>query len=201
MAGGTPPFMHRPRPPPHASAGLPVALIRKACRRSTMARGAPPPKARVCFPPVCPRGKAASAAAVHANVAAILEANGNDFDVARENDLGPAMLDRLSLNEQRIEAMAKGLEEISALPDPVGRELARWTRPNGLNIARVTTPIGVLAIIYESRPNVTADAGVLCLKSGNAVILRGGSESMHSSAAIHAALVEGLRKARLPEAA
>ena len=97
--------------------------------------------------------------------------------------------------------MAQGVAEVAALPDPVGRELARWTRPNGLDIARVATPIGVLAIIYESRPNVTADAGALCLKSGNAAILRGGSESAHSSAAIHAALIEGLRQANLPEAA
>ena len=97
--------------------------------------------------------------------------------------------------------MAKGLEDIATLPDPVGRELARWKRPNGLDIARVSTPIGVIGIIYESRPNVTADAGALCLKSGNAVILRGGSESLRSSTAIHAALVEGLREAGLPETA
>ena len=97
--------------------------------------------------------------------------------------------------------MAKGLEDIAALPDPVGRELARWQRPNGLDIARIATPIGVIGIIYESRPNVTADAGALCLKSGSAVILRGGSESTRSSAAIHAALVDGLREAGLPETA
>jgi glutamate-5-semialdehyde dehydrogenase len=111
------------------------------------------------------------------------------------------MLDRLALDEKRIEAMAKGVEDVAALPDPVGRELIRWTRPNGLDISRVATPIGVIGIIYESRPNVTADAGALALKSGNVSILRGGSESAHSSAAIHAALLEGLRAAGLPEAA
>ncbi len=97
--------------------------------------------------------------------------------------------------------MAKGVEDVAALPDPVGRELARWTRPNGLDISRVATPIGVIGIIYESRPNVTADAGALALKSGNVSILRGGSESAQSSAAIHAALLEGLREANLPQVA
>ncbi len=120
------------------------------------------------------------------------------MDAARAAGLAPAMLDRLQLNEARVEAMARGLEEIAALPDPVGRELARWTRPNGLDIARIATPIGVIGVIYESRPNVTADAGALCLKSGNAAILRGGSDSRHSSAAIHAALIEGLDAAGLP---
>ena len=108
------------------------------------------------------------------------------------------MRDRLALDSDRIEAIAKGLEDIAALPDPVGRELARWTRPNGLDIQRISTPIGVVGIIYESRPNVTADAGALCLKSGNVVILRGGSESLRSSIAIHAALQEGLAEAGLP---
>ncbi len=112
------------------------------------------------------------------------------------------MLDRLALNDARIEAMAKGVEDVAALPDPVGRELARWTRPNGLDIARVATPIGVIGIIYESRPNVTADAGALALKSGNVAILRGGSEFVaFAPAAIHAAMAEGLRAAGLPEAA
>ena len=110
-------------------------------------------------------------------------------------------MDRLKLDAKRVEAMAQGVEEVAALPDPVGRELARWKRPNGLDIARVSTPIGVIGIIYESRPNVTADAGALCLKSGNVAILRGGSESLHSSRAIHAALVEGLQAADLPAAA
>src|SRR5512142_1700847 len=108
------------------------------------------------------------------------------------------MLDRLMLDAGRIEAMAKGIEEIAALPDPVGRVLARWTRPNGLDIARVATPIGVIGIIYESRPNVTADAAALCLKSGNAVILRGGKEAMNSSAAIVEILAEAAAEAGLP---
>ena len=141
----------------------------------------------------------AAAKAIRANAASILAANAEDLKAAR--DLTPALRDRLVLDDNRIEAMAKGLEAIAALPDPVGRELARWQRPNGLDIARVATPIGVIGIIYESRPNVTADAGALCLKSGNAVILRGGSESVRSSAAIHKALVEGLHAAGLPDAA
>ncbi len=111
------------------------------------------------------------------------------------------MQDRLALNDARIEAMAKGVEEVAAQPDPNGRELKRWTRPNGLDIARVSTPIGVIGIIYESRPNVTADAGAIALKAGNVAILRGGSDSIHSSVAIHAAMVEGLKAAGLPEAA
>jgi glutamate-5-semialdehyde dehydrogenase len=111
------------------------------------------------------------------------------------------MRDRLLLDEKRIEAMAKGLEEVAALPDPVGAVMAEWTRPNGLRIARVLVPLGVVGIIYESRPNVTADAGGLSLKSGNAAILRGGSESFHSSRAIVAALGDGLRAGELPEAA
>jgi glutamate-5-semialdehyde dehydrogenase len=119
---------------------------------------------------------------------------------AEERDLSAAMLDRLRLDPARIEAMARGLDDIAALPDPVGRRLAEWARPNGLRIARVSVPLGVIGIIYESRPNVTADAGALCLKSGNAVILRGGSESLHSSTAIHACLAAGLKEAGLPEA-
>ena len=116
-------------------------------------------------------------------------------------DLTAAMIDRLTLDDKRIEAMARGVEEVAELPDPVGRVLATFARPNGLVIERVATPLGVVGVIYESRPNVTADAGALCLKSGNAVVLRGGSDSFHSSAAIHACLVAGLREAGLPEAA
>jgi glutamate-5-semialdehyde dehydrogenase len=138
-----------------------------------------------------------AAAAIRKHAREILAANTEDLAGAAALTLR----DRLLLDETRVEAMAKGIEDIAALPDPVGRELARWQRPNGLDIARVATPIGVIGIIYESRPNVTADAGALCLKSGNAVILRGGSESRASSAAIHAAILEGLRAARLPEAA
>ncbi len=131
----------------------------------------------------------------------ILSANARDLAEGRAKGLTPALLDRLALNEARIEAVARGLEEVAALPDPVGRVLATFTRPNGLVIERVATPLGVVGVIYESRPNVTADAGALCLKSGNAVVLRGGSDSFHSSAAIHACLVDELREAGLPEAA
>ncbi len=131
----------------------------------------------------------------------VLAANARDLNEGRDKGLGSSFIDRLTLNEARIEAIARGLEEVAALPDPVGRVLATFTRPNGLRIERVATPLGVIGVIYESRPNVTADAGALCLKSGNAVILRGGSDSFHSSAAIHACLVAGLKEAGLPEAA
>jgi glutamate-5-semialdehyde dehydrogenase len=130
----------------------------------------------------------------------ILAANASDMEAARAAGLGAAMLDRLRLDASRIEAMASGVEQIAALADPVGTVAAEWTRPNGLRIQRVRVPLGVIGIIYESRPNVTCDAGALCLKSGNAAILRGGSESHHSSTAIHACLLDGLRAARLPEA-
>ena len=143
----------------------------------------------------------AAAKALRARMKEILTANAEDLAKAKANGLSVSMLDRLALDEKRIEAMAKGVEDVAALPDPVGRELSRWTRPNGLDISRIATPIGVIGIIYESRPNVTADAGALALKAGNVSILRGGSESAHSSAAIHAALLEGLREAGLPEAA
>ena len=131
----------------------------------------------------------------------ILTANAKDMTAARETALSAAMLDRLELTPARIEAMAQGLEAIAGFPDPIGQVLAEWDRPNGLNIARVRVPLGVIGVIYESRPNVTADAGGLCLKAGNAVILRGGKESFHSSHAIHACLVDGLKAAGLPEAA
>jgi len=143
----------------------------------------------------------AAADAIRAHAAAILAANAKDMNEAASARLTPALLDRLLLDDKRIAAMAKGIEDVAALPDPVGRELARWTMPNGLDIQRIATPIGVIAMIYESRPNVTADAGALALKAGNVAILRGGSESARSSAAIHAAMVEGLRAAGLPEAA
>ncbi len=141
------------------------------------------------------------AAALRARRAELLAANQRDMDAARAKGLSGAMLDRLALDDGRVEAMARGVEEIAALPDPVGTTMAQWTRPNGLDIARVRVPLGVVGIIYESRPNVTCDAGALCLKSGNAAILRGGSESVHSSRAIHACLVEGLLAAGLPAAA
>ncbi len=129
---------------------------------------------------------------------AILAANALDVEAARASGATPAALDRLTLDPKRIEAMARGVEEIADLPDPVGRVLAVFERPNGLRIERVTTPLGVIGVIYESRPNVTADAGALCLKSGNATILRGGSDSLRSSAVIHRCLVAGLEAAGLP---
>ncbi len=133
--------------------------------------------------------------------AEVLAANEKDMAFGRDKDLSPAMLDRLLLTEARIEGICDGLRAVAAQDDPVGKVIDAWERPNGLKIERVRTPLGVVGVIYESRPNVTADAGALCLKSGNAVILRGGSESFHSSRAIHAALQEGLRAAGLPEAA
>lgn len=143
----------------------------------------------------------AAAQEIRAQRAAILAANQIDMQQAKERGLTAAMLDRLALDDKRIEDMARGVEEVAALQDPIGTVIAEWTRPNGMRIQRVRVPLGVVGIIYESRPNVTADAGALCLKSGNAVILRGGSESAHSSRAIHACLVAGLRSAGLPEGA
>jgi glutamate-5-semialdehyde dehydrogenase len=144
---------------------------------------------------------AAAAAEIRKQRTAILAANSIDLQAARERALSDAMMDRLALDEQRVETMSAGVEEVAALADPIGVVIAAWTRPNGLRIERVRVPLGVIGIIYESRPNVTADAGALCLKSGNAVILRGGSESANSSRAIHACLVAGLRAAGLPETA
>jgi glutamate-5-semialdehyde dehydrogenase len=142
----------------------------------------------------------AAAKALRAATPKILAANAQDIDAAKAAGRPAAFVDRLLLDEKRINAIAVGLEEIATLPDPVGTVLAEWTRPNGLKFQRVRVPLGTIGIIYESRPNVTADAGALALKAGNAAILRGGSESHHSSVAIHACLVEGLRAAGLPEA-
>ena len=142
----------------------------------------------------------AAAMAMRANVDDILNANAEDVADAVKNGLAPAMIDRLTLDVKRVEAIARALEDIAALPDPVGTKIAEWDRPNGLHIERVRTPLGVIGIIYESRPNVTADAGALCLKSGNAAILRGGSEALRSSKAIHASLIEGIVASNLPEA-
>jgi glutamate-5-semialdehyde dehydrogenase len=139
------------------------------------------------------------AAAVRSQANEILAANADDLAEARRAGIGAALLDRLALDPKRLEAVATGLEDIALLPDPVGRTLAEWTRPNGLRISRVSVPLGVIGIIYESRPNVTADAGGLAIKSGNAAILRGGSESFHSSRALVAALRQGLAAAGLPE--
>lgn len=144
---------------------------------------------------------AAAAAALRARTTDILAANAKDVAAAKQAGRPDSFVDRLLLDAKRVEGIAKSLEEIAALDDPVGTQLAEWQRPNGLKIARVRVPIGVIGIIYESRPNVTADAGALALKAGNAAILRGGSESHHSSTAIHACLVEGLKAAGLPETA
>ncbi|KAB2542094.1 gamma-glutamyl phosphate reductase [Salipiger aestuarii] len=141
----------------------------------------------------------AAADAVRAHRAEILEANARDLAFGRDKGLSDAMMDRLTLSEARIASIEDSLRAIAAQADPVGEVVAEWDRPNGLHIKRVRTPLGVVGVIYESRPNVTADAGALCLKAGNAVILRGGSESFHSSRAIHDCLVEGLRAAGLPE--
>jgi glutamate-5-semialdehyde dehydrogenase len=139
-----------------------------------------------------------AAAAIRARRSEILEANARDMAAAQDASLGGPLLDRLRLDEKRVEAIARSIEEIVELPDPVGTVAAEWDRPNGLHIQRVRVPLGVIGIIYESRPNVTADAGSLCLKSGNAVILRGGSESRLSNAAIHACLLDGLSAVGLP---
>ncbi len=143
----------------------------------------------------------AAADAIWDNRADILEANERDMAYGRDKGLTAAMLDRLMLDEGRIKAMADGLRTVAKQKDPVGDVIAEWDMPSGLNIKRVRTPLGVIGVIYESRPNVTADAGALCLKAGNAVILRGGSESFHSSAAIHTCLVQGLKAAGLPAGA
>ncbi len=142
-----------------------------------------------------------AAEALRARCAQVLEANGQDVADAERDGTSAAFIDRLRLSADRVEAMAAGLEDVARLPDPVGTEIARWQRPNGLDIARVRVPIGVIGIIYESRPNVTADAGSLCLKAGNAAILRGGRESFHSAREITACLAEGLAAAGLAPAA
>ena len=147
------------------------------------------------------RKNAALTAAAHAvrlRSGEILAANERDMSAARAAKLSGALLDRLQLDEKRVVSIARSIDEVVMLPDPIGTVIAGWDRPNGLNIQRVRVPLGVIGIIYESRPNVTADAGALCLKSGNAVILRGGSESRYSNAAIHACLVDGMRAAELP---
>ncbi len=141
----------------------------------------------------------AAADAMDKNHAKILTANAADMKTSRENGLSKPMLDRLKLDDERIDAIIESLRAIAALEDPVGSIIAEWDRPNGLHIERVRTPIGIIGVIFESRPNVTADAGALCLKSGNAVILRGGSDSYNSSRAIHDCLVEGLKSAGLDE--
>jgi glutamate-5-semialdehyde dehydrogenase len=153
----------------------------------------------VALAPASKKNAALLAMAKHIRAAAndILSANAQDLEAAKSKDLKSSFVDRLTLNPSRLEAMAKGLEEIAELADPVGRVLDKWTRPNGMEISRVAVPLGVIGIIYESRPNVTADAGGLCLKSGNAAILRGGSDGFHSSKAIITCLQAGLEDAGL----
>ncbi|MBN9580920.1 MAG: glutamate-5-semialdehyde dehydrogenase [Afipia sp.] len=143
----------------------------------------------------------AMADAIRAHAPAILAANAEDVAEAKTNGASSAFVDRLALTEARVQAMADGIDVVRAIPDPVGKITESWTRPNGMTIERVRVPLGVIGVIFESRPNVAADAGALCLKSGNAVILRGGSDSFRSCRAIHACLVEGLRNAGLPEQA
>ena len=164
--------------------------------------------ARAAQAPLAAATAAAKNSALHAaarelrqQASDILTANAHDLSAARAKNLSAALLDRLTLDATRLDGIARGLEDIAALPDPIGTVMAQWIRPNGLRIERVRVPLGVVGIIYESRPNVTADAGALCLKSGNPVILRGGSESQHSSRALHECLLSGLRAAGLPETA
>lgn len=176
--------------PPDAAQALEIAAC--AARAATSALAAAPRAVK-------DQALLLAAAALREHQAQIIAANAED--IAAAPGLSPALRDRLLLNPARVEAMAKGLEEVAALPDPVGRVLAEWKRPNGLRLQRVAQPLGVIGMIFESRPNVTADAAALCLKSGNAVILRGGSESLRGASAIHACMVEGLRLAGLPEAA
>ncbi|KAA3510638.1 glutamate-5-semialdehyde dehydrogenase [Agrobacterium rosae] len=145
------------------------------------------------------RALLAMASAIEAATGKILDANAKDMVAAESAGVAASFIDRLKLDDARIASIAEGIRSVAALADPVGEVIAAWDRPNGLKIERVRTPLGVIGVIYESRPNVTADAGALCLKAGNAVILRGGSDSQYSSRAIHACLVEGLKIAGLPE--
>nr|WP_146806940.1 glutamate-5-semialdehyde dehydrogenase [Acetobacter cibinongensis] len=172
-----------------ASAPGPMTALAKRARLAARTLATSPTSAR-------DRALWAAAAALREASDTILEANAKDLAASTAKD---AFRDRLTLTPERIEAIARGLEDMADLPDPVGRVLEEWTRPNGLRIRRVATPVGVIGVIYESRPNVGADAAGLCIKSGNAVLLRGGSESLHSARAIHAAMQAGLRAADLPE--
>lgn len=172
----------------------PAALIAEMGQRARAAA------ARIARLPTSHKCKALMIAAgvVRNSAAEILAANAEDLEDGRANGLSPAMLDRLALNPERLEAMAAGIEAVAQLRDPVGMVIDETVRPNGLKLSRVRVPLGVVGIIYESRPNVTADAAALCLKSGNAVILRGGSEASRSNRAIHAALCAGLAEADIP---
>jgi glutamate-5-semialdehyde dehydrogenase len=174
-----------------ASLDRTMTAIGRAARKAAQTLALSPGESRA-------RALREAAAALRDGEAALLAANARDMEEAEGRGLTPALLDRLKLDAKRIEGMAAGLEEVASLPDPVGQVAAAWTRPNGLLIQRVRVPLGVIGIVYESRPNVTADAGGLCLKSGNAAILRGGSESFHSSTAIVECLRRGMIRAWLP---
>ena len=172
---------------------LMMELAASACRAARVLAIAPTEQKNAAL--------AAMAEAIRANASAILAANAEDVEEAKAAGSSTAFVDRLALNEARINAMAAGIEVVRDIADPVGKVMESWTRPNGMTIERVRVPLGVIGVIFESRPNVAADAGALCLKSGNAVILRGGSDSFRSCGAIHRCLVEGLRKVGLPEEA
>jgi glutamate-5-semialdehyde dehydrogenase len=182
----------------NAKSGASIALLMEGIGRAARAAAA-----RLAETPAAAKTAAleAAAEALAAARADILAANARDLEAARKSGMGKAMLDRLMLDDGRVAAMAKGIAAVAALPDPVGEVIADWTRPNGLRIQRVRVPIGVIGVIFESRPNVAADAGALCLKAGNACILRGGSDSLQSVGAIVAALRRGLARAKVPEAA
>ena len=185
--------MTKTAPPPVDAADLEQDMLAMGRRARAAAR-----QLALASPEARTRAISGMAKALRARAADVLKANAADQDAAREKGMDPAMLDRLGLDADRLEGVARALDSIAAIPDPVGAETARWTPENGLDIARVRTPIGVLAIIYESRPNVTADAAALAVRAGNAVILRGGSECLRSNLAIHGALMEGLSAAGLP---
>ncbi|MEX0643762.1 MAG: aldehyde dehydrogenase family protein, partial [Parvularculaceae bacterium] len=141
----------------------------------------------------------AAAENIRASAPAILAANTEDVETAQDDHLSKAMIDRLRLDDARLQSIVDGLRAVAALPDPVGKKIAEWTRPNGLSFERVRTPIGVIAIIYESRPNVTIDAAALCLKAGNAAILRGGSEALRTSTSLFRCFADALKASGLPE--
>jgi len=178
-----------------------VSAAPLAATMAELGRAARAAAAELAFAPRAAKDEALTGAAARLRAAAATILAANEADLAGAEGLGAALTDRLRLDAGRVEAMARGLEQVAALPDPVGAVIAAWTRPNGLKIERVRVPLGVIGVIYESRPNVTADAGALCLKAGNAAILRGGSESFHSSRAIHACLGAALAAAGLPPAA
>jgi glutamate-5-semialdehyde dehydrogenase len=193
--------MNAPLKVPARSDALEAAALQTAMR--DIGRAARQAARELALAPTSRKNRAltAMAAAIRRSRAAILSANAEDVAAAKAAGATAAFLDRLTLNAARIEAMAAGIDAIRKLKDPIGTVLASWRRPNGMRIERVRVPLGVVGVIYESRPNVTADAGALCLKAGNAVILRGGSESFRSVRAIHTALIRGLSAAGLPEAA